>query len=165
MGCPAPGAHPVSPVWQRQASTDPAVIGPWWDADPGANIVLATGRSFDVLDVPAPAGELALTRLQRSGPALGPVAVSAGNRMLYFVASRSRLADDEWWSSQLDCVPDLPQSAGLRWHCKGSYVLAPPSRFSAAAAARWLREPAGGPLPDALALLGPLADACDAVRA
>src|ERR1700684_3683004 len=30
VGGPAPGAHPLSPVWKLQATVDPAVIGHWW---------------------------------------------------------------------------------------------------------------------------------------
>jgi hypothetical protein len=29
MGCPAPGAHPVSPAWQMQATVDLTVIQGW----------------------------------------------------------------------------------------------------------------------------------------
>src|ERR1700683_2252988 len=58
VGCPAPGAHPLSPVWKLQATVDPAVIGHWWSEQPGASILLVTGRTFDVLDVPLPAGRL-----------------------------------------------------------------------------------------------------------
>ena len=56
VGCPAPGAHPLSPAWQLEATADQAVVGAWWNVLPHANIVLATGRAFDVLDAPARAG-------------------------------------------------------------------------------------------------------------
>ena len=60
VGCPAPGAHPVSPAWQMQATVDTNVITSWWAARPEANVILVTGRVFDVLDVPASAGSAAL---------------------------------------------------------------------------------------------------------
>ncbi|HXP21156.1 MAG TPA: bifunctional DNA primase/polymerase [Streptosporangiaceae bacterium] len=163
IGCPAPGAHPVSPNWQRQATADKALIGRWWTALPEASIILVTGRSFDVLDVPVPAGRAALTRMERSGIRPGPVAVSAQDRALFLVTTRAALADeDEWWSCHLDCEPEMiPEIAGLRWHCKDSYVLAPPSRLSSGLTARWIRGPAAEPLPDALRLLEYLADACE----
>lgn len=163
IGCPAPGAHPVSPAWQRQATADKAVIERWWTDLPQASIILATGRSFDVLDVPAAAGLLALDRIKRAGTRPGPVAMSAQDRALFFVATRAALADeDEWWSCHLDCEPEtVPEATGLRWHCKDSYVLAPPSRLSNGLTARWIHEPAGEPLPDALRLLAQLADACE----
>src|SRR5487761_1169778 len=63
VGCPAPGAHPVSPTWQMQATVDSAIIGQWWEARPEANVILATGRVFDILDVPAVAGATALAKM------------------------------------------------------------------------------------------------------
>src|ERR1700693_2082077 len=44
VGCPAPGAHPVSPTWQMQATVDTDIIGGWWEARAGANIILFPGR-------------------------------------------------------------------------------------------------------------------------
>ncbi len=165
VGCPAPGAHPISPAWQMQASADPLLVGQWWLARPEANVILVTGRVFDVLDVPAVAGTAALARMERSGVRPGPVAVSVGDRALFFVRSRAaHSGQDEWWSCHLDCEPEtVAQVTGLRWHCKDSYVLAPPSRFGNGLVARWIREPAGQPLPDGLRLLEFLADACDGI--
>jgi hypothetical protein len=163
IGCPAPGAHPMSPAWQVQATADPVLVEGWWAAQPEANVILATGRTFDVLDVPAAAGAAALATMERSQTRPGPVAISAGSRALFFVATRGRPADeDEWWSCHLDCEPELDtQVAGLRWHCRDSYVLAPPSRDGQALKAHWLRPPDDRPLPDGLRLLGFLADACE----
>ena len=50
------------------------------------------------------------------------------------------------------------QSEALRWHCRDSYVLAPPSRYGTGQDVRWVRQIAGQPLPDALRLLEFLAD-------
>jgi Bifunctional DNA primase/polymerase, N-terminal len=165
IGCPAPGAHPMSPAWQVQATADPALVERWWMAWPQANVILATGRAFDVLDVPAAAGAAALAEMDRSAVRPGPVAISTGNRALFFVATRGTPADeDEWWSCHLDCEPEVDaQVAGLRWHCRDSYVLAPPSRDGQALKAHWLRPPDGRPLPDGLRLLGFLADACEGI--
>lgn len=165
VGCPAPGAHPLSLAWKMQASADPAVVGQWWTERPEATILLVTGRSFDVLDIPAEAGLRAIRRLERDGIRSGPVAISAMERALFFVWTRAADADeDEWWSCHLDCEPDvLPEVTGLRWHCRDSYVVAPPSRLSNGTAARWLTEPDDQPLPDALRLLEVLADACEEI--
>ncbi len=165
VGCPAPGAHPLSLAWQLQATVDLAVVGRWWVERPDANILLVTGRAFDVLDVPLAAGRLALRRFESDGPPCGPVAVSAGGRALFFVQSRAALAqDDEFWSCHLDCEPEvLPEVTGLRWHCRDSYVVAPPSRLSDGSAACWLAGPGASPLPDALRLLEVLADACEEI--
>jgi hypothetical protein len=163
VGCPAPGAHPVSPAWQVEATADPVLVESWWGAQPEANVILVTGRVFDVLDVPADAGATALAMLERSAVRPGPVAISAGHRALFFVATRGTPADeDEWWSCHLDCEPEMnPDVAGMRWHCRNSYVLAPPSRDGIAVKAHWLRPPDGRPLPDGLRLLEFLADACE----
>src|SRR5213082_2943381 len=42
VGCPAPGAHPVSPAWQLEASADLAQVARWWREWPGANVILVT---------------------------------------------------------------------------------------------------------------------------
>jgi hypothetical protein len=163
IGCPAPGAHPVSPAWQNVATCDPELIAGWWLATPAANVILATGRAFDVLDVPAAMGMTALARMERSGLRPGPVAISSGNRAHFFVRSRGAPADEnEWWSCHLDCEPEqVADVTGVRWHCRNSYVLAPPSRLGTGAPARWLRDPAGHELPDGLRLLEVLSDVCE----
>jgi len=165
VGCPAPAAHPLSPAWQLQASSDPGEVSRRWAHHPAANVVLPTGRVFDVLDVPAGAGSAALEAMRRAGVTVGPVATGSG-RTLFFVATRGAPEDeDEWWSCDLDCAPeDVGEVASLRWHCRNSYVLAPPSRDPAGLAARWVIAPDGaGPsaLPDAVRLLEFLADACE----
>jgi Bifunctional DNA primase/polymerase, N-terminal len=162
VGCPAPGAHPVSPAWQLQATVDKNIIETWWKTRPEANVILVTGRVFDVLDVPVAAGSSALDRMQAAGAAVGPVACLGPDRMLFFVMTRGSPADeDEWWSCGLDCEPETV-TQGLRWHCRDSYVLAPPSAYAAGLAVRWLRPPWDHPLPDALRLLEHLVDACEA---
>ncbi|HKA96311.1 MAG TPA: bifunctional DNA primase/polymerase [Streptosporangiaceae bacterium] len=171
IGCPAPGAHPISPAWQLEASGDPREAGRWWRERPEANIILVTGRVFDVLDVPAAAGTAALAQMQQAGVRAGPVAQSAealpaDDRALFFVTTRGAPADeDEWWSCHLDCEPDdFAPVTGLRWHTRGSFVVAPPSRYGRGVA-HWIREPGEHPLPDALRLLEFLADACEEVGA
>ena len=162
VGCPAPGAHPVSPAWQMQATVDLSVIRGWWETRPEANVILVTGRVFDVLDVPAVAGAAALEQMRAAGTAVGPVALAGRDRMLFFVMTRGSPPDeDEWWSCGLDNEPESVV-AGLRWHCRDSYVLAPPSRDASGTAGRWLRSPHEHPLPDALRLLEYLVDACEA---
>jgi hypothetical protein len=164
IGCPAPGAHPISAAWQIEASSDPAEVSRWWRDRPGASIILVTGRVFDVLDVPARAGLLALERMGRSSAASGPVALSADHRALFFATTRGAPADeDEWWSCHLDCEPDsFAPVAVLRWHCRGSYVVAP-GRTGRGPGAHWIRDPREHALPDCLRLLEYLADTCEEV--
>ncbi len=153
----------MSPAWQSLASTDAGIIARWWLGAPEANVVLPTGRVFDVLDVPVRAGLAALSQLERNGLRPGPVAISAGDRAHFFVRTRGAPDDEtEWWSCHLDCEPEeVAEVSGLRWHCRDSYVIAAPSRYAGGAAVRWVRHPASYELPDGLQLLEVLADACE----
>jgi hypothetical protein len=162
MGCPAPGAHPLSAAWRVDASTQGGQLRRWWADAPEANIVLPTGRAFDVLDVPADAGARALEKLNRSDQRVGPVAVCGDQRYYFFVTTRVSPGDeDEWWSSPFDCSPEtLPHVPGLRWHSRDSYVLAPPSLLSTGTQVSWANDPDRHPLPDPLELLEVLFDAC-----
>jgi hypothetical protein len=150
-----------------QATVDSAVIGQWWETRPEANVILATGRVFDVLDVPAIAGATALARMAAADVETGPVAVEGGftARMHFYVMTRGAPVDeDEWWSCGLDSSPDPYADTGaVRWHCRDSYVLAPPSLCGSGQDVRWVREavPAARALPDGLRLLEYLADACE----
>jgi hypothetical protein len=164
IGCPDPGAHPVSTLaWCAQASVDTGVIDRWWVKRPLANIILPTGRVFDVFDVPAAAGTVALDRIEDEDLPVGPVASFGGDRHLFFVATRGAPVDeDEWWSCHLDTLPeDVAETPGMRWHCRDSYVVAPPSVLPYGREVSWLRPPARGPLPDPLRLLEVLADSCE----
>ncbi len=165
MGCPDPAAHPVSAAWGVEASTDADTLRRWWAADPAANVVLPTGRVFDVLDVPREAGVMALARMGRSGLPAGPVAALEG-RYLFFVATRSPVDEEEWWSCHLDCVPEsVEEMPGLRWHCRDSFVLGAPSALATGGRVTWIRTPRESDgsvvLPDPIALLDILADASE----
>jgi Bifunctional DNA primase/polymerase, N-terminal len=98
-----------------------------------------------------------------AGVETGPVAVGGAERMHFYVMTRGAPDnEDEWWSCGLDESPDRSKRTGpLRWHCRDSYVLAPPSRYGTGQDVRWVREPAGRALPDALRLLEYLDDACE----
>ncbi|MFI6513945.1 bifunctional DNA primase/polymerase [Spirillospora sp. NPDC050679] len=165
VGCPDPGAHPVSGAWALQASVDADVVGRMWAKRPEANIILPTGRVFDVFDVPAAAGAAALARIDAEGLPVGPVAAIGDERHLFFVATRGAPMDeDEWWSCHLDCSPEtVTETPGMRWHCRDSYVLAPPSVLPYGRETVWVRPPDGGALPDPLRLLEVLSDSCEAL--
>jgi hypothetical protein len=164
VGCPDPGAHPVSGAWALQASIDLDMLARWWGKRPDANIILPTGRVFDVFDVPAAAGEIALARIEEEGLPVGPVASVGGERYLFFVATRGAPVDeDEWWSCHLDTSPEsIAETPGMRWHCRDSYVVAPPSVLPYGREVAWIRPPGGDPLPDPLRLLEVLSDSCEA---
>ena len=161
IGCPSPGAHPASQVWQRQATIDADRVEAWWAATPDANVILPTGRVFDVFDVPAQAGRLALARMEREEVAVGPVAAMGAERYLFFVATRGAPVDeDEWWSCHLDTVPEsVAETPGMRWHCRDSYVVAPPSVLPFGGEVSWVHFAAT--LPDPVRVLEILADVCE----
>ncbi|MFE5210335.1 bifunctional DNA primase/polymerase [Streptomyces sp. NPDC056600] len=164
VGCPTPARHPLSFAWQTQSTTDPAQVGRWLSADPEANFITATGMLNDVLDVPLDAGRAALERLLAEGIDVGPVAESDDGRMLFFTQTRGTPEDeDEWWPCELDSHPETDEDhPGLRWHCRGSYVLVPPARLPGddGRAVRWVRGPEHA-LPEPLLLLEALTDAIE----
>ncbi|MEU6216317.1 bifunctional DNA primase/polymerase [Streptomyces sp. NPDC047022] len=161
VGCPTPARHPVSFAWQTQSTTDRAQIERWARNQPQANFITATGMVHDVLDVPRVAGEEALERLLAAGVDVGPVAVTGDGRALFFTLTRGTPEDeDEWWPCELDCRPEtMDEHPGLRWHCRGSYVLLPPAQLPGDLTVEWVRGPEHA-LPDPLSVLEALTDAC-----
>jgi hypothetical protein len=147
-----------------QATDDPDVLARWWTERPEAGIILPTGRVFDVFDVPAEVGAVALARALRESVPLGPVASYGDERYLFFVATRGAPDDeDEWWSCHLDCFPEnIAETPGMRWHCRDSFVVAPPSPLPGGREVRWLRPPRdSAPLPDPVRLLEVLVDSVE----
>lgn len=53
----------------------------------------------------------------------------------------------------------MDEHPGLRWHCRGSYVLVPPAQLPGDQSVHWVRG-LEHPLPDPLSLLEILTDAC-----
>ena len=65
-GCGQPGKHPLGalvPHGVKDATCNRARILAWWTRHPQANIGLATGHTFDVLDVDGPNGTHAIRTL------------------------------------------------------------------------------------------------------
>jgi hypothetical protein len=108
--CPTVACHPALENWDTAASTDTADVEMWWDRQ-AFSVLLATGRAFDVIDVPARIG-LPASRVA----VLGPVVVTPVGRWMFLVEPgdplRSELAE------QLDVVK----------HGPGSWIPAPPTR-------------------------------------
>ncbi len=162
VGCPAPGAHPVDPELVIPAGTPlDEALDAWaaaWARTPGAAVLLPTGKAFDVLDVPQPAGRFALLRLERLGLPLGPVAAAPHGRAWFLVAPGTAAALPEllyrtgWDGARLD----------LRCLGPGGHITAPPSDHGGLGPVRWLRPPGletAAP-PPARLLLGTLAYVC-----
>ncbi|MFJ5777602.1 bifunctional DNA primase/polymerase [Streptomyces sp. NPDC093094] len=156
--CGAPGAHPTRPDWATQATGSATVARRMWQKQPGASILLPTGRAFDAVSVPETAGFLALARMERMELTLGPVTLTPDRRMHFLVLPGASVKVPElvrrlgWAPSSLDLV-----ALG-----EGSYVAAPPTRVGSRGAVQWACRPtpANRWLPDAEELISPLAYAC-----
>jgi Bifunctional DNA primase/polymerase, N-terminal len=126
--CPDPGKHPRLRGWQRLATVDPGVAGEWWRRWPQANLGLATGRRFDVLDLDGPQGVEALRAVVSITPAEhpGPVARTGGGgwHLLYAptgLGNRVRLL------------------SGVDWRGRDGLIVAPPSRHTSGTRYTWVR--------------------------
>jgi hypothetical protein len=128
--CGQPGKHPLGslvPHGVRDATTNRARVLAWWTRHPQANIGLATGHRFDVLDVDGPAGAHAIRALaathglQSSGPL-----VRTGGGGWHFYLAPTGLGN--------------VRPAGLEhvdWRGRGGYVVAPPSRHHSGHPYQW----------------------------
>ncbi|MEF9912624.1 MULTISPECIES: bifunctional DNA primase/polymerase [unclassified Streptomyces] len=158
VGCAAPGAHPAGPDWAGLVTGSAAAARRMWSRQPGASVLLPAGRTFDALDVPEPAGFLALARMERMGLATGPVTRTPDRRMLFLAlpgtaAEAPALVRQLGWDSA---------AIGLVGRGEGHYVAAPPTRVAGRGAVQWARRPSRADLwlPDADQLISPLAYAC-----
>ncbi|THA72978.1 bifunctional DNA primase/polymerase [Streptomyces sp. A0958] len=163
VGCAAPGAHPTRADWAQGATGSAAAARRMWTQQPGAAVLLPTGRAFDALDVPESAGFLALARMERMSLPLGPVTRTPDRRMQFFVlpgaaAKVEDLVRRAGWNAA---------SIGLRGVGEGDYVTAPPTRVGGTGAVQWARSPttANRWLPEVEELISPLAYACGRVAA
>ncbi|MFV2119727.1 bifunctional DNA primase/polymerase [Streptomyces sp. Act-28] len=156
--CASPGAHPFHDDWATRATGSPVGARRLWAGHPEASILLPTGRTFDVLEVPESSGCQALARMERTDQALGPVACGPDRRMALFVlpGAAAKVADlirGLGWS---------PSGVDLVAKGEGGYVAAPPTRVGGLGAVQWVRRPtrANRWLPDVQELISPLAYAC-----
>jgi hypothetical protein len=134
--CGQVGKHPLGalvPHGLTQATTNRARVLAWWTRFPQANIGLACGHRFDVLDLDGPQAVAALrTFADRHGldlPASGPV-VRTGREQVgwhYYVAP----AGLGRCSGVLERVD---------YQGRGAYVVVPPSRHASGQPYRWVRD-------------------------
>jgi Bifunctional DNA primase/polymerase, N-terminal len=127
-GCPDAGKHPRLRGWQRLASTDPGLVGEWWRRWPQANLGLATGRRFDVLDLDGEQGAEALRAGLSIAPTEhpGPVARTSGGgwHLLYAPSGLG---------NRVGLLP------GVDWRGRGGLIVAPPSQHRSGHRYRWVR--------------------------
>jgi hypothetical protein len=134
--CPDPGKHPRLADWPATASTSPAQVRRWWRRWPTANVGLATGRRFDVLDVDGPLGEAELCALAQAGvvPPGGPLARTGGGWHVLLAPTGA--------GNRVGLRP------GLDWRGRGGLIVAPPSAHASGTRYRWVR-PLTATLPQA----------------
>jgi hypothetical protein len=126
--CADPGKHPRLAGWRRLASTDPAVVGEWWRRWPQANLGLATGRRFDVLDLDGDQGIEGLRASLSIAPSEhpGPVAHTGGGGWHLLYASTGL-------GNRVRLLP------GMDWRGRGGLIVAPPSQHTSGRRYRWVR--------------------------
>jgi hypothetical protein len=130
-GCGQPAKHPLGslvPHGVKDATTNRARVLAWWTRHPQANIGLACGHLFDVLDVDGPAGEQAIRTLAATYglQSSGPLVRTGGGGWHYYLAPTG-----------LGNV----RPAGLEhvdWRGRGGYVVAPPSRHASGHQYQWI---------------------------
>jgi hypothetical protein len=129
--CGQIGKHPMGmlvPHGVKDASRDQAVVTGWWRRVPQANIGLACGHGFDVLDVDGPEGAAAIRVLavEHGLQSSGPLVRTGGGGWHYYLAptgmGNARPADLE----------------RVDWRGRGGYVVAPPSRHASGHPYQWL---------------------------
>jgi Bifunctional DNA primase/polymerase, N-terminal len=130
-GCGQPGKHPLGtlvPHGVKEATCNRARILAWWTRHPQANIGLATGQRFDVLDVDGPAGEQAIRELaaEHGLVSSGPLVRTGGGGWHFYLAPTGL---------------GNAHPAGLEkvdWRGRGGYVVAPPSRHTSSHPYHWV---------------------------
>ena len=138
------GKTPLTARGFHAASTDAKRVAAWWRGCPDANIGLATGVAFDVLDVDRDKGgfeslnELVETWANMGAPILdvllGIAETRDGGRHYYIPACPTATIGQDY-------------APGIDYRGKGGYVLAPPSRVPAdtadgPGAYTWIVKPA-----------------------
>ena len=123
--------HPLGslvPHGVKDATTNRARVLAWWTRHPQANIGLATGHAFDVLDVDGPAGAHAIRALAAAHGlhSSGPLVRTGGGGWHYYLAPTG-----------LGNVQ--PSGLGhVDWRGRGGYVVAPPSRHASGHPYQWV---------------------------
>jgi hypothetical protein len=145
--CGQPAKHPLGslvPHGVKDATTNRARVLAWWTRHPQANIGLATGFSFDVLDVDGPAGAHAIRQLAAAHglASSGPLVRTGGGGWHFYLAPTGLGNLHPRGLEQVD------------WRGRGGYVVAPPSRHASGHPYQWLTgrdlDTPPGPVPSGL---------------
>ena len=129
--CGQVAKHPLGslvPHGLKEATTNRARVLAWWTQQPQANIGLATGHAFDVLDVDGPTGAQAIRTFagEHGLHSSGPLVRTGGGGWHYYLAP----------TGLGNVGPrDL---AHVDWRGRGGYVVAPPSRHGSGHPYQWV---------------------------
>jgi Bifunctional DNA primase/polymerase, N-terminal len=129
--CGQPGKHPLGvlvPHGLNEATTNRARVLAWWTHQPQANIGLACGHRFDVLDVDGPTGAQAM-RTFAGDHALhssGPLVRTGGGGWHFYLAPTGLGNAHPHELKRVD------------WRGHGGYVVAPPSRHASGHPYQWV---------------------------
>ena len=128
--CGQPAKHPLGslvPHGVKDATTNRARILAWWTRHPQANIGLATGHRFDVLDVDGPEGAQAIRELAAAHgfQSSGPLVRTGGGGWHFYLAPTGLGNVHPWELEHVD------------WRGRGGYVVAPPSRHASGHPYQW----------------------------
>jgi hypothetical protein len=130
-GCGQAAKHPLGslvPHGVKGATTNRARIMAWWTHHPQANIGLATGHRFDVLDVDGPAGAHAIRELAATHGLVssGPLVRTGGGGWHFYLAPTGLGNVHPQGLEHVD------------WRGRGGYVVAPPSRHASSHPYQWI---------------------------
>jgi len=128
--CSQAGKHPLGslvPHGVKDATINRARVLAWWTRHPQANIGLACGHLFDVLDVDGPAGAHAIRTLAATHglQSSGPLVRTGGGGWHFYLAPTGLGNAQPHGLAQVD------------WRGRGGYVVAPPSRHASGHPYQW----------------------------
>ena len=150
--CKAPGKHPVSSLALHgfhDATTDPAVIGEWWDKKPNSNIGIATGqvsnlwvldvdnkRSVEIApDVLIPEGQASIRQAEEENNERFPVTLTAttgsGGRHYLYEYPGGYGDGESSYTNRASILPSVDVRAD------GGYIVAAPSHHISGGVYRW----------------------------
>jgi hypothetical protein len=129
-GCGQPGKHPLGslvPHGVKDATCNRARVLAWWTRSPQANIGLATGYRFDVLDVDGPQGAHTIRALAATHglTSSGPLVRTGGGGWHFYLAPTGLGNVHPQGLEHVD------------WRGRGGYVVAPPSRHASGHPYQW----------------------------
>jgi Bifunctional DNA primase/polymerase, N-terminal len=129
--CGQIGKHPLGslvPHGLKEATTNRARVLAWWTQQPQANIGLATGYRFDVLDVDGPTGAQAIRIFagEHGLHSSGPLVRTGGGGWHFYLAPTGLGNNRPMGLEHVD------------WRGRGGYVVAPPSRHRSGHPYQWV---------------------------